>query len=138
MILRCTTKVLSLLGARASALQSQQPDGDDWYLNLIWIERRKCLLLVQARTLFSAFAVGMVLAKTTSRSVLGYMNEMARFCEYTAAGGGGIRRCDIDTLNRELRRELHLSRDAPGYIVPIEQVKGKTTAPSNRILWIQR
>ena len=38
------------------------------------------------------------------------------------AGEGGIRCCDIETLNRELRRELRLSRHAPGYIVPVEPV----------------
>ncbi len=141
-------------------MQAREPGDDDWYVNLLWIERRKCLLLVHARTLFSVFAAdvrkadllpvgpavvkliqrellneklppntfghleadAVVLARTASRIVLGYMNEMARFCEYTVAGEGGIRCFDIETLNRELRRELHLSRDAPGYIVPIELV----------------
>jgi hypothetical protein len=37
-----------------------------------------------------------VLAKTASRTVLGYMNEMARFCEYTVADEGGLQRCDIE------------------------------------------
>lgn len=41
MILRCTAKMLTLLGARATALPDVQPSDDDWYLNLLWIERRK-------------------------------------------------------------------------------------------------
>ena len=64
------------------------------------------------------------LAKTDSRTVLGYMNEMARFCEYAVDEAGGLSRCDARELNRELRRELHLSRQAPGYIVPIELAGG--------------
>lgn len=97
-------------------MQTQEPGGDDWDVNLLWIERRKCLLLVHARALCSVFAAdvrktdllavgpavvkliqrerlneelppntfghleadAVVLAKTASRSVLGYMNEMAR------------------------------------------------------------
>jgi hypothetical protein len=50
------------------------------------------------------------------------MNELARFCRYTVADGGGLQRCDIEELNRTLRREIHLSPDAAGYIVPIELV----------------
>ena len=64
------------------------------------------------------------LARTGNRSVLGYMNEMARFCEYAVFEYGGLARCDARALNRELRRELHLSRRPPGYFVPIELARG--------------
>jgi len=36
-------------------LVDARPSPNDWYLNLVWIERRKCLLLTHAGTLFSAF-----------------------------------------------------------------------------------
>ena len=65
-------------------------------------------------------------AKTASRSVLGYMTEMARFCGYAVAESGGLARSDVQALNRELRRELHLSRKPPGYFVPIELAHGST------------
>ena len=52
MVLRCTTKVLGLLGVRPAALAEMPPSDDDWYVNLLWIERRKCLLLTHVRTLF--------------------------------------------------------------------------------------
>lgn len=55
MILRCTAKMLTLLGTRAAALADVTPSDDDWYLNLLWIERRKCLLLTHAGTLFPVF-----------------------------------------------------------------------------------
>jgi hypothetical protein len=66
------------------------------------------------------------LAKTESRTVLGYMNEMARFCEYAIVEYGGLARFDARDVNRELRRELHLSRRPPGYFVPIELAGGSS------------
>jgi hypothetical protein len=53
--LRCTRKALELLGARAGALPNLPQSDDDWYLNLLWIDRRKCVLLVHAGTLFPVF-----------------------------------------------------------------------------------
>ena len=154
-VLRCTAKALNLLCARPKDLATAEHSDEDWYANLLWLERQKCLLLAHARTLFSVFVpsvhkadlmpVGasivalidnellaenlpldrlgvldpgsVVLAKTASRSVLGYMNEMARFCEYAVAESGGLARSDVQELNRELRRQLHLSRQPPGYFV---------------------
>jgi hypothetical protein len=171
-ILRCTAKLLVLLGARPGTLAERAPSDDDWYANLLWLDRRKCLLLVHGGTLFSVFTAdirkadltpvgetvvelihdalrdeelpkhtfgeleprSVTLAKTASRLVLGYMNEMARFCEYAVFGAGGLDRMDIQALNRELRRELHLSRQAPGYIVPIELVRaGKSGVPPSEL-----
>ena len=34
------------------------PDAGDWYANLLWFDRRKCLLLTHAATLFSIFGAG--------------------------------------------------------------------------------
>ncbi len=54
MILRCTRKLLDLLQP-AAPLADLKPSDDDWYANLIWIERRKCLLITHAGTLFAVF-----------------------------------------------------------------------------------
>lgn len=53
-ILRCTGKVLALLRLPA-ALPVVEPGPDDWYMNLLWVQRRKCLLITHATTLFSVF-----------------------------------------------------------------------------------
>ena len=74
------------------------------------------------------------LAKTENRTLLGYMNEMARFCEYAVGDAGGLARCDARELNRELRRELHLSQQPPGYIVPIELAGGSRDRPQLRVV----
>jgi len=56
MILRCTGRFLDLLGRRGVTLVDDPPSGEDWYANLMWIDRRKCLLLTHAGTLFPVFA----------------------------------------------------------------------------------
>ena len=58
MILRCTAKALDLLGGRRIELTESPPSGDDWYLNLLWVDGKKCLLLTHAGTLFSIFVAG--------------------------------------------------------------------------------
>ncbi len=55
MILRCTKKLLAVLGAGRVAEPGPTPDAGDWYANLLWSGRRKCLLLTHAATLFSVF-----------------------------------------------------------------------------------
>ncbi len=171
-VLRCSAKMLTLLGARPRDLVRIEPSGQDWYANLLWLDARKCLLLAHAGTLFSVFVpdirksdlmpIGpsvvrfihteleaesfpldrlgaldsrpVAWAKTESRTVLGYMNEMARFCEYAVGDAGGMAGFDARELNRGLRRELHLSRRPPGYFVPIELAGGSGDRPQLRVV----
>jgi uncharacterized protein DUF6933 len=53
MLLRCTARLLKLLGSRSGPLVGADAGVDDWYANVLMIERRKCLLLVHAETLFA-------------------------------------------------------------------------------------
>jgi len=56
-ILRCTGKMLSLLYPAAQcSVAPVAAHENDWYANLLWIDRRKCLLITHAGTLFSALA----------------------------------------------------------------------------------
>ncbi len=163
MVLRCTRKVLDLLGSRAVTLIDLPPAGEDWYANLLWLDRQKCLLLTHTDTLFSVFRTGVRtadlrpiglyvvktveaelrseslppnilgeldpdtvrLAKTASRSTLGFMNEMAVHLRYQVAAAGGLRHCDISALNHHLRRTLH---NRGGYVYPIELVAQRLAA----------
>lgn len=52
-ILRCTGTVLALL--RTPKPSPLEVSAQDWYANLLWIERRKCPLLTHAATVFSVF-----------------------------------------------------------------------------------
>jgi hypothetical protein len=54
-ILRCTTRLLDLLRADVSTLVDADPSDEDWYAHVLWIDRRKCLLLTHAGTLFPVF-----------------------------------------------------------------------------------
>lgn len=54
-VLRCTARLLERIGTRATPAD-EPPSADDWYANLIWIERRKCLQLMHAETLFPVLA----------------------------------------------------------------------------------
>jgi hypothetical protein len=57
-VVHCTKKMLDLLGGRSLTLSEPAPSDEDRYLNLLWIERQKCLLLTHAGTLFSVFRAG--------------------------------------------------------------------------------
>jgi hypothetical protein len=50
--------VLDLIGERAITLMDPPPSDDDWYVNLLWLDHRKCLLITHAGTLFSVFLAG--------------------------------------------------------------------------------
>ena len=149
--------MLDLLGGRSVTLSELPPTDDDWYLNLVWIERQKCLLLTHTGTLFSVFPVGVhvadlrplggylveaiqtelraeglpadtfsglepdsvQLAKTASRSTLGFMTEMAFELGWIITDKDGLRRSDINDINHALRRMLWNRGD---YVRPIELV----------------
>lgn len=57
MVVRCTGKLLNLFGKRPAGLVEAPPSSDDWYANLLWLDRRKCLLITHTGTLFSLFVV---------------------------------------------------------------------------------
>jgi hypothetical protein len=54
-ILRCTKKLLAVIGPSLLAEPPPAPDAEDWYANLLWSGRRKCLLMTHAATLFTIF-----------------------------------------------------------------------------------
>jgi hypothetical protein len=156
MILRCTKRLLDLLDVSPSG--SSEPSDDDWYANLLWVDRQKCLLFAHAGTLFSVFVAGIrkadlrpigpyvvslieqelrseglpmdvlgpldpdqvVIAKTASRSTLGFMNEIALHARFRIEDAGGLDHCDMSALNHLLRRRLH--NYGGTYAYPVERV----------------
>jgi hypothetical protein len=55
-VLRCTARLLEVLGKRDVTLVDDAAGDNDWYANLVWIDRRKCLLLTHFGTLFPVLA----------------------------------------------------------------------------------
>lgn len=157
MIVRATLKLLDLLGKRAVAATDIPPSDSDWYANLVWVDRRKCLVLMHAGTLFTVFvadvrkpdlaplgpalvnvlrdalrreqlpddtfgsldANDVVVAKTASRSMVGFMTQAAAESDWHIAMDGGLDHTDIDGLNHLLCRTL---RNRDGYHQPIELI----------------
>jgi hypothetical protein len=66
-VVRCTKKRLDLLGDRKLMLSELPPSDEDWYLNLVWIERQKCLLLTHNGTLFTVLRTGIHVADLATR-----------------------------------------------------------------------
>jgi hypothetical protein len=54
-ILRCTSRLLDLIGANATA--DAESSTEDWYGTTFWLEGRKCVLLVHAASLYSALSL---------------------------------------------------------------------------------
>lgn len=55
MLLRCTHKLLAIIGTGQLCQPPPPADADDWYANLLWFDSRTCLLLTHAGTLFTIF-----------------------------------------------------------------------------------
>lgn len=110
MILRCTAKILTLLGTRAAKLASPPAFDDDWYLNLLWIERRKCLLLTHAGTLFPLFVADVRKADITPIGL--YIASLIE--EHLASEG-----LAPDALGRLDPDDVHLAKTASRRILGV-------------------
>jgi hypothetical protein len=55
-VLRCTARLLEVLGKRGVTVVDDAASDEDWYANIVWIDRRKCLLVTHAATLFPVLA----------------------------------------------------------------------------------
>ena len=55
MTVRCTQRLLKAIGVPPGELADVPASADDWYANLLWFDRRKCLLIMHASTLFPLF-----------------------------------------------------------------------------------
>jgi hypothetical protein len=84
MRIRCTNKLLKFLGneAREWALQDTSEESPaDWYANLFWIERRKCILFTNVGTLFPLITLDV--RKDSVRDFGRFFrNEYERILEY--------------------------------------------------------
>jgi hypothetical protein len=66
--------MLDLLRAAPATLAVAPATAEDWYLNLLWIDRRKCVLLTHAGTLFSVFRAGVSVSDL--RKTGGYVTDV--------------------------------------------------------------
>ena len=103
MIVRCTRKVLDQLPPD-TPIGAPPATDDDWYLNLLWIERRKCVLLAHARTLFAVFRPTM--RKAALRDLNGGSADLADYAGDPVAMAEALRaslgsnRTAVDLFNK--------------------------------------
>jgi hypothetical protein len=141
---------------RHSAMAEPATDGcSEWYGNPLWLDRRKCILITHAETLFSFLAADVLkagvspigpflvdriefelateelpvdlfgrldpasvqIARTSSRSVLGSMNDLALHWAHAVHASGGLNSTDVAGTNRRLRR---MPMGAIGHAQPID------------------
>lgn len=93
MVLRCTKKLLAIIGASRVTEPGPGPDAEDWYASLLWFDRRKCLLLTHAATLFSVFEADLRAAhlRVTHGLVTGLIERELRREGLAAATFGNLR-----------------------------------------------
>ena len=104
--LRCTRKLLAQMGPGATfeARSDELAESPlDWYANLLWIERRKCVLFTNAGTLFG-FLVPDVLKADLRRLSEVFLGHLRENLEYSGFGAGAIR------TSLELYGAPHLQR----------------------------
>ncbi len=91
MILRCTRKLLAVLGP-AVADPAPAPDPEDWYANLLRSDRRTCLLLTHSATLFTIFEAGLTASalRATRRLVTGLIGRELRREELPTGTSGDL------------------------------------------------
>lgn len=57
--IRCTKKLLNELSVRSIDETESSNSIDSWHANLLWIDRRKCVLFTNDKTLFSFLVTGL-------------------------------------------------------------------------------
>lgn len=62
MTIRCTQRLLKAIRVPPRELADIPASDDDWYANLLWFNRRKCLLITHAGTLFPLFVADVSVA----------------------------------------------------------------------------
>lgn len=108
MILRCTSRMLDVIGGKPE-LVDVEPNVEDWYANVVYIGGKKCVLLVHDGTLFSSFrfnvAVGLL------RPISGYVySQIVRALESEGFPADALG--DID--DRQIRLARTRSRSVLG------------------------
>ena len=162
-LIKCTKKLQKEMGLKEADLVRHEPDVSllgPWHANLIYLDRKKCVLFANDKTLFNflvpdvargqlkeldklfrswlecilseegfdAELKGKTLSEyqeigysgTTSKRVLGSMNDLAFHYKDMVLSGGGVHSYQVPEIIRELNR---MPMGAIGYQYPIEALK---------------
>ncbi|MGD8590929.1 MAG: hypothetical protein PVG22_19055 [Chromatiales bacterium] len=168
-LIRCTKKLQKEMGLKQSDLCTEEPRFSylgSWHANLIHIDRSKCILFVNDRTLFNFIATDLPraqirkldklftgylsciladegfgeavrarilsdydevgFANTSSKCVLGSMNDLAFHYKYSIQESGGVHSPAVPGIIRRLNR---MPMGALKYVFPIEALKALYQMP---------
>jgi hypothetical protein len=109
-VVRCTGKLLNLLGKQPAALVEAPASSHDWYANLLWLDRRKCLLIAHAGTLFSLFV-----ADLRVRDLRPFERRIVDLLTVSLLE----ERLPIDALGRLEPSELRLAKTASRHVLGV-------------------
>ena len=114
MILRCTNKLLAVIGS-PPADPVPAPEAEDWYANLLWTDRRKCLLLTHSGTLFTIFDANVTASalRETRQLVTGLIFRELRHEDLPPATFGDLDRQDVLLAKTADRSVLGCMTDMP-------------------------
>jgi hypothetical protein len=167
-LIRCTKKLQKEMGLKPSDLCAEEPRFSylgPWHANLIYINRRKCVLFVNDRTLFNFIVPDvsrenirdlenlftsylsciladeglaeadrarilseydeLCFANTSSKSVLGSMNDLAFHYKYSILESGGVHSTAVPGIIHRLNR---MPMSAIKEVFPIEALKARIRA----------
>jgi hypothetical protein len=159
----CTKKLQKEMGLTKASLTADAPADSrlgPWHANLMFIDRRKCVLFANDKTLFNFIAAdvprahirnlaelfkgylacvladegfpGQIIktimaeygdityANTSSKSVLGSMNDLTVNYQYLILNAGGVHSPEVPAIIRQLNR---MPMSAIGYGYAIEKLK---------------
>jgi hypothetical protein len=162
-LIRCTKKLQKEMGLKPSDLCAEEPRFSylgPWHANLIHIDRRKCLLFANDRTLLNFIVTDVSrasireldklftsylsciladeglgeadrarilaeydeigFANTSSKSVLGSMNDLAFHYKHSIQEAGGVHSPAVPEIIRRLNR---MPMGALKYVFPIEALR---------------
>lgn len=108
MIVRCTARLLKLLAP--AEVSDVSPAPDDWYANLLWIDRRKCVLLVHADTLFPVFSADVRIPQLSN------FGQWVAGTVATALADEGL---PADCLGRLDPRQVQVARTASRHVLGV-------------------
>jgi hypothetical protein len=151
-IIHCTQKLLRLLKRDITPIDKilSNPEGlGNWYANLLWFNRKKCILFTNEKSLYTFLVPKVVkhnlddietefvihlaknlqyegisleaINKINQEYFLGSMNDLAYQCEYFVMRDGGIEKARILQINHKLNRT---PMSAIKYRYPIDELKG--------------
>ncbi len=111
MLVRCTARLLDQFENKGRPYADDPPAADDWYANLLWIDRCKCLLVVHAGTLFPVFVADI------RKSDLRHFGHLAAGAVAEALADEGLPAVALGGLDpRRVRVAKTASRQALGHM----------------------